>query len=118
MSTIERQRIDEARQAVDLDEFARAANILDVLIDESHSAEGMFLRAQFGVAEESEESFNKRRIKLLNEASALGHAGASYDLSIHLEEGDTLLPKTRRGLCPCSVSRLTSDIRMRFGELG
>jgi TPR repeat protein len=94
MSITEQHLLDHAREAIDHGDFSKAVAILDALINKQHNPEAMFLRAQFGIANESEESFNKRRIQLLNEASVLGHVNAIYELSMHLEEGD-LIPQDK-----------------------
>jgi TPR repeat protein len=84
-----RERLDKARAAIEKGDFVLAENLLDDLAH-AGNADAMFLRAQFGTSQEPEHAFNERRIRLLTDAAKLGHAGAAYQLSIHLEGGDAV----------------------------
>lgn len=82
------KKISDARQALESEDFANAALILDKLIDEDMDVEAMYLRAQLSTLDESDEISNARRIKLLTRAASLNHADAIYELSIHYDIGD------------------------------
>lgn len=92
-----RGRVEKAGTAIEKGNYSLAENLLDELVH-AGDADAMFLRAQFGTSQETEHAFNERRIKLLTDAAKLGHAGAAYQLSIHLEEGDAVPEDKARAL--------------------
>jgi TPR repeat protein len=79
--------IEEAKEAIESADYERAASLLDRLISQGN-AEAMYLRAQFGFAEESQDMFVARRVSLLMQSAILNHPDALYEMSIHLETGD------------------------------
>lgn len=82
-------RLREAQSALAEGRIADAIGILDELVRIGDS-EAMFLRSQIGLGDETEEHFWARSLALLREASSKQHAGAAYQLSTLLEQGDSV----------------------------
>ena len=95
MTLSAQESLREAQRLLDADQYERAAEVLDPLVKQ-HNPEALFLRAQFTPpGAEDTTTFEKRHVRQLMEAEALGHAGAAYQLSIYTEEGDCGLVQDR-----------------------
>lgn len=91
----EKRQLNQAQAYLTKDNFEEAAKIYDSLIEKNQNAEAMYMRASFGLEGEGDWLSN-RRIPLLESSAALGHSGAMYQLSIHLEEGENIAQDVTR----------------------
>jgi TPR repeat protein len=94
----EQKLLADIHRNLDQGNYTEAAAICDFLIEKNCNVEAMFIRSHFGLPDESEETFNARRISLLKKAADIGHVSAIYELSIHLEEGDIVAQDKAKAL--------------------
>ena len=84
--------IEAAARLLDAGDFVRAAEILEPLCG-ADVAQALYLRSTFALPSEGTDSFDARRISMLERASLLGSADAQYALAVHHDTGD-LVPRS------------------------